>query len=580
MSKSSFMPLEVVPDWLIESPITFDDLKCTSPPSTIFRMSLPPSPVAERRSAKQRSPTHQRLRQHGYEHEYEFEGRYEHDYPRESMVSIIASSDSESDEDEEEAELVEAKPVSLVRLDLVEEHTPHTQDAQQGPTSPSAKELPPDSQSFLWCDEDVRPDSDSDSDDDDDDATLNEHDREQQETDPSPIDPFFVGPAPGHPSHSQSQSRSRPPSNPKSASPQPKPSSPAPSPAPTHPTPTPTPDTATTVDPRSPWFMHFDAASLAALDNQLLQSPVDAFADLCYAHAVQLAAPSPAAYSWRRFSRLRPLTPFDEESESQSQSQPGGEWGEGSSHLDLAGDAIEERERDQEEEECQCPGEDGDEGDESASDTDSDVLASPEQAELVRQSWGMAGKKGGGGMGLAGRPRVYSPTPGQYPHEHRHARHFHAESDGSIQFGLAGGVRMSVSTGVSFAGGHFGARFSFLSLSSSSLSLCLPVSVCPPSLRAPTELCVARVLLDRAGAATSTGRRARGQCSALTFTVRATRLLVCESGETHGAWREMATRALIASLVRVSESSSRPRSAAPIQGYRTSSMHALEASVR
>lgn len=287
----------------MDSPITFDDLKCTSAPSTIFRMSLASHPG--KRGRRRRS-------------------------------SIISMSSSESEE-EEDAMSILSKPPQLPEIGVLVEDAPV---AEQRPRHPQEQEQD-DGRSFLW-DNDAA-DSDSDSDD----STLHEHD----EFDPSPIDPFFA---------------------------QPKPS---PSPAPTH---------ASSFDGTSPWFMHFDVAALSALDNQLLQSPFDAFSDLCYAQAVELEDASvgaiPGSYTWRRFSRLRPLSPFSEEDEEELRSE-----------LNLDQDA------------------------DSESDTDSEQLASPEQA-AVHQSWAV-------------RPRVYSPTPASHsPHWHRHARHFQHDSDGSIHF--------------------------------------------------------------------------------------------------------------------------------------------------
>ena len=214
----------------------------------------------------------------------------------------------------------------------------------------------------------------------DDEATLNEQGPGPdvlivEEEDPSPIDPFFK---PKSQPHSLS------------ASPQPLPSPPldpelerAPS-----------ADSSQYVHSRgssfdctSPWFMHVSAGALAALDDQLLQSPVDAFADLCYARAVQLPADAaPVPYSWRRFSRLRPLSPFSDIHEAD-------EEGEGEESL-------------------------------SGSDTDGDEdeVVSPSDA----LDW----------MAQGARPRIYSPTP----HAHRdahppaHPRHYAQESDGSIQF--------------------------------------------------------------------------------------------------------------------------------------------------
>ncbi|KAI9061438.1 hypothetical protein FKP32DRAFT_1678168 [Trametes sanguinea] len=72
----------------------------------------------------------------------------------------------------------------------------------------------------------------------------------------------------------------------------------------------------TRFDTRSPWFMQIDPGCLAALDDQLLQYPFDAFADLCYSRAVRSndsssarATPVPGGYSWRRLSRLLSACP-------------------------------------------------------------------------------------------------------------------------------------------------------------------------------------------------------------------------------------------------------------------------------
>ncbi|KAL1945314.1 hypothetical protein VTO73DRAFT_2165 [Trametes versicolor] len=71
------------------------------------------------------------------------------------------------------------------------------------------------------------------------------------------------------------------------------------------------------IDFRLPWFMQVDPVCLATLDDQLLQSPMDAFADLCYAQAVR-ASDIPTGeeqtghsygYSWRRLSRLLSACP-------------------------------------------------------------------------------------------------------------------------------------------------------------------------------------------------------------------------------------------------------------------------------
>ena len=141
--------------------------------------------------------------------------------------------------------------------------------------------------------------------------------------------------------------------------------------------------------------MHVSAGALAALDDQLLQAPVDAFADLCYARAVQLpcsseSGPSAAVeavpYSWRRFSRLRPLSPFSD---------------------------IHEAEEEEEQEEESTDG----------SDTDGDDEVMSPDAECPAQ-------------GTITRPRIYSPTPHAHrdAHSPAHPRHYAHESDGSIQF--------------------------------------------------------------------------------------------------------------------------------------------------
>ena len=260
-------------------------------------------------------------------------------------------SSSES-EDEEDAVSIQSKPpqlpeISVLVKDLLVEEQGRPQEQGQ---------VQDDGRSFLWDDERAESDSDSDE------STLNEH----AELDPSPIDPFFV--------------------QPKS-------------------TPSPAPTSASSFDCTSPWFMHFDAAALAALDNQLLQSPFDAFSDLCYAQAVEMedagasTSAIPGSYTWRRFSRLRPLSPFSEEDEEEPRSE-----------LNMDADADAEADADADVEDA-----------ESESDTDSEQLASPEQP-ATHQSWGV-------------RPRVYSPTPASHhPHWHRHARHFQQDSDGSITF--------------------------------------------------------------------------------------------------------------------------------------------------
>ncbi|KAI0764390.1 hypothetical protein BD413DRAFT_606333 [Trametes elegans] len=248
----SFRPLELVPDWLTEGPITADDFRCTTPASTIFRMSFGPS------------------------------GPLRH---RESIVS------ESSDLDEDEAELDDDES---------------------------------DRSTFLW-DDDVA---------DDESDTV-------AECDPLPSlpkPPPSTLPSPSHtPSQSNTPSHSRTPSS-------------------------------AAFDPRAPWFMQIDPACLTALDDQLLQSPLDAFADLCYAEAVSdglggsHARAVPGGYSWRRLSRLLSACPDLSHGALDFRSSTGS-----------TARAEEERER----------------GRESESDTDTDSeeqLASPEQPAPV-QTW-------------------------------------------------------------------------------------------------------------------------------------------------------------------------------------------------
>lgn len=117
------------------------------------------------------------------------------------------------------------------------------------------------------------------------------------------------------------------------------------------------------IDFRLPWFMQVDPVCLATLDDQLLQSPMDAFADLCYAQAVR-ASDIPTGeeqtghsygYSWRRLSRLLSACPDVTQAA-----------------LGLDGSRSEpERES------------------ESESDTDSEQLASPEQ-HAPAPGWGFS----------------------------------------------------------------------------------------------------------------------------------------------------------------------------------------------
>ncbi|OJT07875.1 hypothetical protein TRAPUB_1225 [Trametes pubescens] len=120
------------------------------------------------------------------------------------------------------------------------------------------------------------------------------------------------------------------------------------------------------VDFRLPWFMQVDPVCLTSLDDQLLQSPLDAFADLCYAQAVRASdiptgeaqAGHSYGYSWRRLSRLLSACP------DVTQAALGLESNQGSDP---------ERERESE----------------SDSDTDSEQLASPEQ-HAPAPSWGLS----------------------------------------------------------------------------------------------------------------------------------------------------------------------------------------------
>lgn len=108
--------------------------------------------------------------------------------------------------------------------------------------------------------------------------------------------------------------------------------------------------TARPLDFHRPWYMQVDPACLSSLDDQLLQSPLDAFADLCYAQAVRPSDLSAAetqvghsyGYSWRRLSRLLSACP----------------------EISPAALGLAEQGRESE----------------SESDTDSEQLASPEQA--------------------------------------------------------------------------------------------------------------------------------------------------------------------------------------------------------
>ncbi|KAI0667125.1 hypothetical protein C8Q78DRAFT_418827 [Trametes maxima] len=239
-------PLELIPEWLTESPITAEDLRCTTPASTIFRMSF---------------------------------GVGARLHPRESIVESIPSGDEEEDPDDDDDD---------------------------------EEEEDSDESSFLW-DDGV---SDDDSD------TIEESDPSSA---PSPV-PSKSSPSSGPPAptpHSRSPSSS-------------------------------TPVATRPYDICSPWFMQIDPSCLAALDDQLLQAPQDAFADVCYSHAVRTsdarASPVPGGYSWRRLSRLLSACP----------------------DLTLAVRDFAEGDRGRESE--------------SESDTDSEPLASPEQSAPV-QHW-------------------------------------------------------------------------------------------------------------------------------------------------------------------------------------------------
>ncbi|KAI0657732.1 hypothetical protein C8Q70DRAFT_261221 [Cubamyces menziesii] len=292
----TLQPLELLPEWLTESPITAEDLRCTTPASTIFRMSFGGS------------------------------GRLRH---RESATSIASSattstataSGSESDEEES------------------------------------------DGGSFLWDNEE--------SDDDDDSDTIEEPSPEPSRSaahpsKPSPESTTQPTPAPtaAHPSHTRTPSAQSP--NPTTAPPAP-------------------------YDTRAPWYLHFDPACLSALDDQLLQSPLDAFADLCYAHAVQSrsAAASPEAraaavlggYSWRRLSRLLSACPdlgragldFSSASASTSARASASADVDTVTGTQRARAAAGERGR-------------GRESDSDSDDSDSEGLASPEQSAPM-QGW-------------------------------------------------------------------------------------------------------------------------------------------------------------------------------------------------
>ena len=339
MSCGIYKPYGLTPEWLTESPITFDDLRCTSPPATLFRVSLPPSPVAERKSHR-----------------------------RDSVAS-----DGSSDSDIVSICSQELKHLGIT-VDPPEEADVHaeevcvTAERHSGLGQVWDGEREQDSHSFLVYDDDDKHD----------DAIPDEN---ENEDDPSPIDPFFLQPL-------------------TTAS-----SSPARTPTPTQipPTkpPSPTHSRASSFDYASPWFMHFSADALAALDDQLLQTPLDAFADMCYAQAVD-AADAPGGYSWRRFSR-RPLTPSSELGGSEPSVYQ-----------------LQERENSKVVLEVEAEAEA--EASESESDADSDQLASPEQPPAQPPGW----RSG---------VQVYSPTPADARlHASSYLRHLAQGSDGSIQF--------------------------------------------------------------------------------------------------------------------------------------------------
>ncbi|KAI0629719.1 hypothetical protein C8Q77DRAFT_304726 [Trametes polyzona] len=263
-------PLESTPEWLMESPITADDFRCTTPASTIFRMSF---------------------------------GARSHLHHRESVV--MSESESEHEEDEDA-------------------------DNQS------------DASTFLW---------DDDSDTEEDAETIAEPEplsapKPKPDTDAERTTPPVV---PLPPSHTRAPSaESSAPST--SSKPRRK------------------------VNMHLPWFMQVDPACLAALDDQLLQSPLDAFADLCYAQAVSGSAGASSGahtqsqaqrygYSWRRLSRLLSACP---------------EMSQAAAALDLASVSAKA--------ECEGASESG-----SGSDTDSEQLASPEQAAAPQGEAGWCG---------------------------------------------------------------------------------------------------------------------------------------------------------------------------------------------
>ncbi|KAI0359198.1 hypothetical protein OH77DRAFT_1434507 [Trametes cingulata] len=226
----ALQPLELVPEWLTESPLSPDDFRCTTPASTIFRMSFgcASSPVRQRAASESR---HTEEREDG----------------EESILSMSDSDEEDEDSDDDESEWGEG-------------------DEERS--------------SFLW------------------DGKGEDEDEEESDTEtiadpapsPAPL-PSASAPSPSPiatpsptPTHTRTPSSTSNPSTPSAQS------STSTQSTPSHSTPAPTPTPA--FDTRTPWYLQYDPACLPALDDQLLQAPLDAFADLCYAHAVR--APSPA----------------------------------------------------------------------------------------------------------------------------------------------------------------------------------------------------------------------------------------------------------------------------------------------
>ncbi|KAI8978232.1 hypothetical protein BD414DRAFT_509327 [Trametes punicea] len=246
-------PLELVPEWLTDSPFTAEDLRCITPASTIFRMSFGTTSPLRHRKSESSIPT--------------------------------AGLEEESDRS-----------------------------------------------SFLW---------DREGSGDDETGMIEE-----------PVTPATALPA----SPKASRPRSPPPSaTPPSHSRSPSAGSAGPAPS--------------EFDIRSPWFMQFDPTCLAALDDQLLQSPLDAFADLCYERAVRSsdspsarATPVPGGYSWRRLSRLLSACPDLSRAAFDFAADPG-------SATATAAQSEQARESESD-----------------SDDTDSEQLASPEQPAPM-QNW-------------------------------------------------------------------------------------------------------------------------------------------------------------------------------------------------